>query len=410
MIGCTPADAKYVGIAWVEVEYGFVWFGMDIDTAWSQYETHYTYSGRAENGWENRIGDGTHPMDFFAGTYDHNSIRNAVAGSNRFVFGVHLKNSTISNYAMNKGKNNSWETEGGGWHFGGRLGVYGNHLFIANNCVSKPTAWFRFPLEVTDTSGSSDAPAGFHTQIYEYANCLGVDVNKNLMAFMRNRSIVTDSNGFYCKDILIKDNWIYSHGNKTFEVAGKWVTMKNNIAFKEEINLKDVFGGPDLQYVVHKSSYKGYNAPNPEDFMNRGYDYGGWNMWFDNNRFEGTGSIGNDGEGMLCQRHGGVEVFSLAMTGNEQGPTGHNGYLAPYDVTVVGLFHAWNKQRGSVGVAKPESNYIADVSTIENTHSTTNAASSVSGVNGNNVQDFHEHLYVYASYRCSYHYTNCSSG
>jgi hypothetical protein len=121
--------------------------------------------------------------------------------------------------------------------------------------------------------------------------------------------------------------------------------------------------------------------------MNRGFDYGGWNVWFHNNRYQGTGSLGNDGEGILCQRHGGVEAFSITMTANEQGPTGLSGYLAPYDVTVTGLLHGWNTQRGGVGVFKVEQNFISDVSVVRNFNAA-GTPSNAAGQVGARVMDY----------------------
>ncbi len=383
VIGCTPANAEKVGIAWVEVEFGFVYFGFEISESWSQYRENFAYAGVPKGAWASRVGNGTHPLDVFSGTYAWGQA-DARMGADRFVFGVHLKNSTITNYAMNKSGLSSWKIEHGGWQFGPRLGVYGRHIFIANNCISKPTACFVFDQEGKAGNGAAQ---GVYGQIFDYANCLGVDVNKNLLSGIRSRCSASDSNGFYANDIIVKENWVYNHGNKNFEIAGKYVVIKDNVAFKEGIYLNNVYGAPNLTSLIHKSSYRAHRNTNTEDFMNRGFDYGGWNVWFHNNRYEGTGSLGNDGEGILCQRHGGVEAFSITMTANEQGPTGMNGYLAPYDVTVAGLLHGWNFQRGSVGVLKVEQNFIADVSVVKNFHTNGNA-SGTSGQTGARVNDY----------------------
>ena len=69
MVGCIPANANKVGIAWVEIEFGFVWFGYEINEPWSQWATYYAYAGTPKGNWANRVGDGTHPIDIFAGTY-----------------------------------------------------------------------------------------------------------------------------------------------------------------------------------------------------------------------------------------------------------------------------------------------------------------------------------------------------
>ncbi len=69
IIGCTPANAERVGIAWVEVAFGFVFFGFEISESWAQYREHFDYAGVPKGVWANRVGTGTHSHDIFSGTY-----------------------------------------------------------------------------------------------------------------------------------------------------------------------------------------------------------------------------------------------------------------------------------------------------------------------------------------------------
>jgi len=208
-----------------------------------------------------------------------------------------------------------------------------------------------------------------------------------------NKCDVSSNNSFYAEDVFVKDNWLYNHANKGIEVSGKWVVVSGNVNSRQPYDKTDIYGGSNLTYVVGASDGKAYSAENAYDFMSRFMDYGGWNMWFDNNRWQGTGSIGNDGESIMCQRHTGLEVYSVAMTHNVQGSTGDVGYIAPYDVHAIGLFHGWNTIRGEVGVKAVRTNYGADITAIQNFKPGGADAGydGPSGTEGANVRD-HENI------------------
>jgi hypothetical protein len=90
------------------------------------------------------------------------------------------------------------------------------------------------------------------------------------------------------------------------------------------------------------------------DTLSRAFDLGGQNLWVDGNFYNNLGSAGNDGEGILCQSHGGTDLFSWAVTHNrhEKG-LGNSSYIGGWGVRVHGCLIAWNETAGWVGQAMP---------------------------------------------------------
>ena len=75
-------------------------------------------------------------------------------------------------------------------------------------------------------------------------------------------------------------------------------------------------------------------------------------MWIDRNWFNNVGSNpGNDGEGILCQAHGGTQLTGWAITRNTHVKgTGQSSYMGSWDVEQNGCLIAWNETPGWVGV------------------------------------------------------------
>lgn len=363
MIGCTPSDADFVGIAWIEMHYGFISFGCNADHWPDTWATSTSWLGsKAVNGWGDRVPDGTHPMDHFAGTADWGND-SAIFGGNRFIFGVHLKNSMIPNYVINKSGAASFQLEHIGWRFGARIGAEGYNLFIANNCISKPTTYF-----IYDAYDKND---DVHPQLFNYAGSGGIDVNKGLMTGYGTRGLIDNRNSFYSPNIVIKDNWTYNNVGKSYEFTGKWFVVEGNVAERTFHTLSNPYGLQGTAAYINPSNGEARTSESVDDNMCRAFDFGGWNGWIHNNRYRGTGSgLANDGEGILCQRHNGVNVFGVSMTYNEQGNTGDHGYIFPYKVISVGLFQGWNKQRGAVGMNPENGSLGIHISCIENFYGT----------------------------------------
>ncbi|MBD3319546.1 MAG: hypothetical protein GF350_00450 [Chitinivibrionales bacterium] len=347
-IGGTPADVGTVGIAWVNLSHAYVFFGFDADSWASTWGAGDSWlSANSAHGWNARVPDGTHIMDVWtgdatAGKWDSGKL---VHGSRRFVFGCKLTDAKIHNYAINKGNCSSFNADAESWRFGGVLSVYGSHVFVANNVVPR-------------IGTSAD-------------NRLVVDINKALLALYQNRCDVTQRAGYYAEDVIVRDNWVYNKGNKSFEISGTWVVLRDNIAHKDYLG-----GTPSYNSCIDGSAIA--------DYMNRGYDLGGMNFWAHNNEVRETGSGGNDGEGMLVQRHNEVETFSHAWTDNRAfayaNEAADKGYIAPYDVHVLGLLQLRNNTSGNVGIRKLESNQFADIAVVLN--------DADNGVAGTTANDF----------------------
>lgn len=235
MIGCKPSTAELVGVAWIEMEFGYIFLGFS-STAWgATWATSGGWLGaKSVNGWGARIPDGTHPLDALAAsTADDNIIQS----SKRFVFGVHMKNACVTNYAINKPGLTGFTVEQGSFRFAARLCVYGSHVFVANNCISKPEASNCFRFAVNSLAN------GFQEQIFDYAKGGSIDVNKSLTSQFDNKCDVSSNNSFYAEDVFVKDNWLFNHANKGIEVSG-------NVNSRQPYDKTDIYGGSNLTYVV----------------------------------------------------------------------------------------------------------------------------------------------------------------
>lgn len=378
-------DVARVGIAWIEMEKGYIWMGYDLKKGWANtWGSSKSWLGKkAVNGWSARKPDGKHPMDGFAGTKTMGKD-SALMGGRRFVFGVKMTNCILPNYVIDKAQSNQlrFYHENSAWRFGPRVGVYGNNIFIANNVLDTPTASFVH----------KDAYHPDKDVLFDYGYSLGIDVNKSLWSFVNNVCDIDDPNAmYYQENIVIRDNWVYNHGHKGFEFTGKWAVIKNNVNARD-FHGKSIpysnLGGQNIDGYVNHSNADFHTSESVDDNMSRAYDFGGWNLWLDNNRWGATGSsFANDGEGMLVQRHNGVEVFSFAYTHNlkQPGVRGDPGYIAPYDVHVVGMLHFDNIQPGGTGVSKVQNNFVQDVTVVENYKDTSRTTQPGTGQTGPNV-------------------------
>jgi hypothetical protein len=351
-IGTIPADANSVGIAWVNLQNAYVYFGFDA-TKWAEsYAVAGTnksawLAGRQILSWNNRQPDGTFVLDPFAGDgfEGATSSGDVLLGSKRFVFGCRLDNAYIQNYVLNSGNCASFSADDESYRFGGVISVYGSHIFVGNNAL---------PQVSEDRKNDR----------------LCIDVNKQQLAFYHNRCAVKSKTGYYAEDVVVRDNWVHNKGNKNYEIAGSWVTVRDNVAHKNFLD----------ERVFFRTCQAGPKKTN-EDYMNRGYDFGGFNLWAHSNIVRETGSLGNDGEGMLVQRHNEVETFSHAYTANEArakqpGQAADKGYIAPYDTHVGGLLLFKNKTSGSIGIRKvvvrnpageiTKRNFTQDISVVQN--------------------------------------------
>lgn len=405
IIGCKKGtnesnlgQVSHVGVAWVNIEYGLIYFGLD-NVRWAaSYATSGSFIGAgavASTGWNNRVPNGTHPLDLFAGTSVWGQDT-AILGSKRFVFGCNLINAGVGNYVINKSGSLNFVGDPNPFAWTGRIAVYGAHLFVANNVIAKPTASFNNFNWTCKGGGDSDVGAGITIATrFDYGYGIGIDVNKSGASGFGNRCAIENPIGsiYYSPDVIIQDNFIYNHGNKSIDVAGKYMVVKGNVMRRDFYGFNDnVYSLGAVSYGVNWSNGRCYNAESTTDMMSRAGDLGGWNIWVSKNFYRSTGTNwSNDGEGLLCQRHNGVEVYSWAETQNIHCIcSGDNTYIAPYDVHCIGLFQAWNKQGvGTAGINAVRSNWAEDISVPEDLNF--NAAGTVTppvGTNGIKVKDF----------------------
>jgi len=286
--------------------------------------------------------------------------------------------------------------------YSGRLGIYGSNVLVANNVISQPTNCFKYTQYLIPGKYNpgcllclTDPANATVTTIFDYAYSIGIDVNKSLASFTTNLKLVDESQPWYQPNVIIRDNWVFSHGDKGMDVAGKYMVVKNNRIFKARFvdwysnhtpkPFEDVYNLESL-YPNHKGwsmTYEGFRHPRAnDDFMTRGFDIGGHIAWFDNNWVRETHTYSkqapvNDGEGILCQRNGEVEALSYAFTDNYVHQVHPNydaryPYILIYDTHALGAFFGWNRA-GDEGIGfgrktNPFPNYISDYSYAENYH------------------------------------------
>jgi len=370
-----------IGVAWIEIEFGYIYFGVGAskwNSTWANDNTWTdSYIGQAKvvnTEWKTRVPDGSHPFDMWAGTYKW-GLDTALVAEKRFVFGVHMRNSCVSNYAIDKpgyGVGNFYCTPYS-FYWNGKISVYGSHVFVGNNVISKPTVCFNMVHYIKKLNGTASTTA--KNMIFDYGNGIGIDCNKSAATGFYNRCDVDGDPKytplFYAPDVIVKDNFVYNHGNKGFELSGKWMIAQGNVNYKEYLGYKSVYPGvSDADCLQNGSDGACFTNESAADFQCRAFDLAGMCMWGDNNRFRGMGSLGNDGEGFLFQRHNGVEAFSAAFTNNENraldNPSENTSYIAPYNVHCIGFMTAWNKTPGNVGFYVKAGDYIADASTLSN--------------------------------------------
>ncbi len=364
-------EVDKVGIVWVNVIGAYVYMGpnMNWDSTWDQYQSHR----RAINEWKHRIPDGTHPMDPVGGAHDnspfhdHSTPTYKGAGSKRLVFGCRFDHCTMSNWGLDDYSNGAIDDSTyyyGGYRHGSRINIHGSNVLVANNVISKSDKNFYYEQLTYDRK--VDDTASVNTVLFDYGKIHGINVNKELVDGLSNRCDF-ENGPYYEKNIIIRDNWVYNHGNCGYYLTGKWMVVQNNVNYRDYLDEDgSVYGLPG----TYELTLCGYLESTPIDDNNsRAFDVGGWNIWMDGNWYTGTGSTpGNDGEGILCQRFGGFEVFSWAFTHNSQGNTGENSYMGPYDTHVMGLLVFKNQCRGNFGLINHKiRNTAADLSVVGNT-------------------------------------------
>lgn len=372
IIGCIPSDneklkdIKNIGIAWVEINGGAIYFGGQYEWGETLATAGAWYSSKAAVGqWADRIPDGLHPIDAFAGGKDYEG-----AGVGRLVFGCVFKNSAVGNHDLinfAKEKYDTIQSYTYPYKFGARIGIYGSDVLVANNYMPKPDKCFKYK-QTTGITQQDQCNQVFgnrySTLIYDYGKVFGLDINKGFLNPFSN-----SEEGYLHENVIVMDNNIYNHGSKGYEVSGNWLLVLNNENnrnfLSENDDVYDLGTGWELTLDGFYESDPGGNGC-LSDNLSRAFDMSGKNGWIDGNKYNNTGSSpGNDGEGILWQAHGGMNsIPSFAITNNESSGQ-QNGYMAGWGVHQYGVLWGWNKT-SSVGSYSDAAFTLIDVAIVSN--------------------------------------------
>jgi len=392
LIGLVPdpksgiAGVKNIGVAWVHITGGVVYFGPALKWGKTWASAKSWKSAYAKKAWKDREPDGTHPGDPFMGAPSANNGGGYVPGATgRLVMGCAIEKACVLNDYHTCGRREVPEGYGEeGFHmakFGSRIAAFGSRILVANNCLMK-TEKGNFLYEQT-TCRTGPGPEGNDFVIkerrkqeimWDYNRVMGIDVNKDLLGMVRHTFLKTREHGYFEEGVVIRDNWVYNHGNKGYNLAGKWITIENNRNERDFLRgWSSMYGLPDTWRLTidgFLESSGGGGGP-VSDNLSRAFDLAGWHLWAHRNVFNNTGSFpGNDGEGLLCQHHGGTHVASWAMTYNRKEPGGEpsngKGFIGVYRASSRGFLVGWNETEGWAGIYGPHGFETVDSAVICN--------------------------------------------
>ncbi|NQT85594.1 hypothetical protein HQ560_02455, partial [bacterium] len=383
LIGLLPArgkrvsDVENVGIAWVHLVGGVVYFGPDLEWGETWATAGSWKSAYVKRAWADRKPDGAHPWDPFAG----GGKTLAGIGSGRLVFGCVLEHAAVMNDAVKMGRPDyvdGFGEDGYYMHkFGARIGAYGRHVFVANNRLPisrgrnfkyRQTTRRTFPAGKGSSMGFD--PPHQAVVFFDYNKTVAVQVNKTMLGLTKSSPTGRAGDAYFAQGIVVVDNYVYNNGHKGFDVSGNWVTIARNHNERQMLREgKDPegIGGWELTLDGHLESSPGGNGA-ISDNLSRAFDLAGKNVWVHKNTFNNLGSDpGNDGEGILCQAHGGSQIFSWAITHNrhEKGH-GETGYIGGWDVSTAGALFGWNVLPGWIGSTKTGGHVSTDVAFVGN--------------------------------------------
>ncbi len=381
------ADVHDIGVAWIHFAGAWIFWGFELD--WDGTTT-YADAGGWKSGvvhpdWADRVADGTYHWDFFAGSGFARRPVGDGAGPGRLVFGCVFEDSApVNNAVMEARPNGNFGPDGYFTQkFGARIQVHGSEVFIANNVMPKSRRSFLYRQFVGRNPQQSNNANEWiheeHTIVFDYNYVSGVDVNNELLnPFVPESRRTPDysDNVYFLPGVVVQDNYVYNHGRKGFNIGGAYAVVRNNT------NPRAVFGpvlpqeyGPasGQEYFMTMDGYvevKRGGSGSISDTLSRAFDLVAGPLWVDGNTFAAARSFhANDGEGILCQDHGGTQLYSWAVTRNS-GPE----YMAGYNVRHYGSFWAWNQTTRWVGVVG--GNTTHDVSVVGNTGADASTGSS----------------------------------
>jgi hypothetical protein len=398
LIGLQPEPGRgvqsvdRVGVCWVHLVGAVVFFGPEL--AWAGPTWKEGRSNRSvcvKPAWAGRKPDGTHPYDAKmagpmapgsnGGRYPDGSPFNDFlgqpaplpapgyvgAGRGRLVFGCVLEDACLLNDFDTRGR---LEAQAGfgleGFHmarYAARIQTYGSRVFVANNCLPmSATRNFKFPQITVETQpgrGNDFRILGTRESevLFDYNRVIGIDVNKDLLSLLQAELLQRDDGGYCEEGVAVIDNFVFNHGHKGFSVAGGWCVIRSNR--NERVLLRSVadpygIGGWRLTLDGFTESAAGGGGMISDNYS-RAFDISGRNLWVDGNAYNNLGSNpGGDGEGILCQLHGGSHWHSWAITRNRHDKgKGKSSFIGAWNADMLGALIAWNETPGWVGIAMP---------------------------------------------------------
>lgn len=399
LIGLMPergkriSEIENVGVAWVHLVGAVVYFGPDIEWGRTWATAGSWKSAYVKRSWANRKPDGTHPWDPFAG----GGKTLAGVGSGRLVFGSVLEHAAVLNESVKMGRPDypdGFGEDGFYMHkFGPRIGAYGRDVFVANNRLPisrghnfkyRQTTRRTFPAGKGNSMGFD--PPHETTILFDYNKTVAIQVNKTMLGTTKASITGKASAGYFAEGVVVIDNYVYNNGHKGFDVSGNWVTIARNHNERQMLREgKDPegIGGWELTLDGHLESSPGGNGA-ISDNLSRAFDLAGKNVWVHENSYNNLGSDpGNDGEGILCQAHGGSQIYSWAITHNRHDKgDGETGYIGGWNVDVAGALFGWNVLPGWIGLAAGKDRQSTDVAFVGN-----RAGGGVKPMNGAQVGD-----------------------
>jgi hypothetical protein len=326
-----------VGIAWVHLVGATVYFGPEFEWGKTWVSSKGILSDHIKKVWAKRPPNGTHPGDVLTDS----GKKYVGAGKGRLVFGCVFQDAAVLDDFSDLGSGpDGFHTQ----HYCARVIAYGSRVLIANNFLPPSKKNFRY----TQKTRPDPSNKGSNLLLFDYGKTCGIDVNKNLYINAHDEGKCP---GYYDEGVVVRDNYVYNHGQKGFSIAGKWVTIANNRNERTFLRQGDDAYGLNLRYALTVDGWQ--CSGTSTDNFSRAFELAGRNLWVDGNRFNNTGSApGDDGEGIVCRPQDGTPLYSWAITHNVHTKgTGAAGLLGGRDVDCHGLLIGWNQTAGWVGNA-----------------------------------------------------------
>ncbi len=358
--GGSVGQVDNVGIAWVHMTGATVFFGPEMNWGPTWRTAGSWKSKYVKDSWADRVPDGTHPWDALAGGGEEYHG----AGTGRLVFGCLLEDAVAVNNSITMGRSDTPEGFGkNGYYmakFTPRIGAYGSRIFVANNRIPRSAGRnFKYPQLTRYSHPHGPGSIGLGDEsvrlvLFDYNKACGIDINKVMLGLTANRKPDDKPrNGFFEEGVVVRDNYVYNHGHKGFNISGAWTSITNNHnerAYLQEAQDPYCIGGWELTLDGYLQSSPGGNGA-ISDNLSRAFDLAGANQWAHGNYFNNVGSNpGNDGEGLLCQAHGGTHIYSWAWTANRHDKgSGQSSYIGAWNVRIHGMLIAFNRTAGWVG-------------------------------------------------------------